>query len=116
MSERKKPYARSLPVLMDAALAVYLHVGDHVDEPGEYGASSNIYFDAHRCISYRTRWTLKTKAGAYARIRREAVQYLKDLRNQIDELLPRLEATEPDEHGTINVWSQAYEQPYETET
>lgn len=46
MSERKKPDARSLPVLMDAALAVYLHVGDHVDEPGDYGAISNIYFDA----------------------------------------------------------------------
>lgn len=107
MIEKQMPRV-GLPVKLEAALHVMLYVTDHSEHPNEYYARWSIYFDAHRSVDYRSRWTLKTKTGAWKRAKRELVQYLHDLRRQMDEVLPRIERGELDEHDFISVPSSAY--------
>ena len=107
VSEKQMPRVGS-PVKLEAALHTMLYATDHYEHPGEYFARWTIYFDAHRCIEYKSRWRLKTKTGAVTRAKRELVQYLQALREQIDEVLPRIERGELDEHDFINVISSAY--------
>jgi hypothetical protein len=108
MSREKQMPSINPPVKLEAALHVVMYTTDHYEHPGEYNARWSIYFDAHRSVDYRSRWMLKTKNGADARAKREVVQYLQDLRRQIDEILPRLENALPDAHDMISVPSSAY--------
>ncbi len=88
---------------MRAALDVLIRVDDENSGRTEY------YFDEHRSVSYRSNWKLKTKSGAFERQRRETIQYLTDLRAQIDEVIARLEAAEPDENFGVQAWASVYE-------
>lgn len=92
------PMRAALDVLFDAR-----RCGD------VFEGSAQIYFDYKRCIHYRSRWTLKTQKGAFERQRRETIQYLTDLRNQIDEVLAKLETAQPDEQFGVQVLSSAYD-------
>ena len=101
MSAKKHPYAR-----MIAALDVVYDVHARPDSPSEWRGSSAFYLSPGRSISYRQRRPLKTRQGALDRQKRETIAFLKELRNQIDDVLVKLETAVPDEHNYV--WATSY--------
>lgn len=91
--------------LMDAALDVMIHV--YETDEGWYGQSA-FYLSQRRDIRYEQRRPLKTKQGALDRQRRETLQFLKDLRAQIDESIEKLTTREPSDRDYIWAESSAY--------
>ncbi len=107
MDNRKMPKVQP-PIKMDAALDILMSVSSHISTPDDWYGMTHFYFDVERDITYKSRWRLKTKEGAMARQRRETIKYLKDLRDQIDDVLAKIDTAQPDEHDTISVASRAY--------
>lgn len=108
MSKKTMPTAGQF-LLMNAALDVLVSVSARPDTPDEWRGDTEYYFDVKRSLTYRSRWTLKTHEAALKRQTRETVQYLKDLRQQIDEVLAKIEGAEPDKDHVIAISSNAYE-------
>lgn len=96
------------PVKMEAALDVLIDAHAHNSTPDEYHGSTWIYLDEYRYIAYKSRWHLKTQAGALERQTRETVQFLTDLRTQIDDVLAKIKSRTPDEDGALHVESFVY--------
>lgn len=109
MSRQMPSFKRVRYQPMKAALHIILSAHSHHSKPDEYHGHAFVYFDTKRDIAYNSNWHLKTEQGAFERQRRETIQYLKDLRQQIDEVLPLLEAGTPDENGYMSVYASVYE-------
>jgi hypothetical protein len=95
---------KSRYVPLRAALDVLIYT----DQTPPYSCRTIFYFDTHRATHYASTWQLKTQAGAFERQRRETIQYLTDLRNQIDEVLIELESVKPDDNYSVRIPSSAY--------
>jgi hypothetical protein len=97
-------------ILMIAALDVIMSVSNRASEgePDKWYGSTSFYLDQHRDIEYAQRTASRTKETAIERQKRETVQFLQDLRAQIDDVLSKIEAAPIDGHDMISVESFAY--------
>ena len=107
MTAKKMPTVAT-PAKMEAALDVLIGVNARPDRPDEWYGDTWFYLDTRRYVAYKSRWRLKTKQGAMVRQKRETIQFLTDLKAQIDDVLMKLETRAMDEHDSINVESFAY--------
>jgi hypothetical protein len=94
------------PALMEAALDVMFYVHSR---GGRWFGTSAFYLSPHRDTQYTQRTGVKTKQEAVDRQRRDTIQFLKDLRAQIDEVLPKLESRPLDTEGFVWAESSAYQ-------
>jgi hypothetical protein len=103
---KKMPVAQP-NILMIAALDVIMSVKKDSELDGWYG-TTRFYLDQHRYIAYEQRTALRTRQGAVERQKRETVEFLQDLRAQIDDVLAKINSVPIDDHDVIAVESFAY--------